>query len=481
MERKLSLYLHFARYEKLNSWEIKFTHSLGLIVQQLFGQSPLILCNCDIPDTTYCNPQDSRELLNSVAFLFIFNYSSNTELKDSELLMVNNVMDFLLQEQKDNIGIVHRYYKKKNTLADKFGKHVSFNFFELNAKTQEVIDFKSDSKEEKDNNYWLRITDLAYTIKSFADAEDLSKSSNIALRTKTIFLAEVSVDQLKTRERLRRDLQLSGYYVLPERPLSKDAGEFSKEVKSMLEQSILSINIIGELYGDSPTGSDYSYQELQNRYFSEIFNTQIAAGKKQPVVRIIWSPPLLEPYEEKQIQYLKRINRDINNSDNTTLVQSTLYDLISLIEQKAQFITTSQETAEERKNTILLISDNYRDSTTLQIQKELEQREIPFMLLNTINRIGGNDLSQLMQHIGKYKNNIIIATKPENVWLNSILTFLTRSRGYAFAAPYGKVGLFSMTNQKKYTDFSPLTIEPYIINNVNLAQQLDSFISKTEA
>ena len=479
MNRKITLYLHFARSEKLNTWEIKFTNALSSIILQLFGEPANLLCNCDIPGTIFCNPHDSKQLLDSIAYIFIFNFSSHTDLKENEILQANNVMDLLFQQQKNNICIVNRYYRKKPFLAEKFGKQTTFNFFELNAKTQEVIDFKPDSKEDKDNNYWLKITDLAYSIKTFAE-EETRDLSDINIRKHTIYLAEVSLDQIKTRDRLRRDLELSGFHIIPEKPLPKETTDFAKDVKYGLEQSILSINIMGELYGDGPIGSDYSYQELQNKYFTEVYNEQIKTNL-QPIRRVIWSTPELEPYEEKQTQYLKRLKRELNITNNTDFIQSTLHELISLIEYKIANIIALPAENEVDKNKILVISDNYTDNNAILLQQEMDQRSIQYVLLNQISQTMDNDLEKIMLNIGQFKHNIILATKPENLWLTGILTILTRSRGYAKALPFGKTGLFYMGSIKKYPDLFPLIIEPYIINSVNLSQQLDSFISKIKA
>lgn len=476
MENNIPLYLHFAKIEKTNSWETRFINALGLILRQILGSQPIFYCNGDVPGTVYCNAPESLEFINSNAYLFIFNTPANTELNESELVSVNTVIDHLTKQKNNNICIVNRYFKKKSTLADKFSKYITFNFFEFNPKTHEVIDFKPNSKEEKDNNYWLKITDLAYTIKRYLTFE---KPETIeSAREKTIFLAEVSLDQTKTRERLRRDLQLSGYNVIPDKPLSKDAGEFAKEVKTLLEQSTLSVNIMGELYGESPVGSDYSYQELQNRYFTEVYNNQQKLSLPNLIRRIIWAPPLLEPYEEKQIQYLKRINREINVTDNTELVQSTLADLVVLAEQKIKSIANSSLPTEEKKDTILLIADNYDDNSFSLICKEFEQRQIPYDIINTISKGGNKDLNELMERIGKYKNNLILNTKSENYWITSMLSILSRAKGYSQDQTEGRTGVFFLSDQKKYPDFFPLTIEPYVINNVNLSHQLEVFISK---
>ena len=101
---------------------------------------------------------------------------------------------------------------------------------------------------------------------------------------------------------------------------------------------------MGELYGDTPAGSDYSYQELQNRYFHDVWQNQQQTNQHiQVIKRIIWLPPQLEPFEEKQTQYLKRINREVNNSENTELVQSTLTDLKILIEQKIKSLSENSK------------------------------------------------------------------------------------------------------------------------------------------
>ncbi|NJO70212.1 MAG: DUF4062 domain-containing protein [Bacteroidetes bacterium] len=112
---------------------------------------------------------------------------------------------------------------------------------------------------------------MAYDIKLFLELQNGRKRDENNL---TVYLAEVSKDQSSNREILRREFLLSGYTVLPFKPLPTSFKDYQEACLELLKVSDISIHIMGEVYGRvSLRVRYYSYQEIQNRIIADSFNT----------------------------------------------------------------------------------------------------------------------------------------------------------------------------------------------------------------
>src|SRR5208337_2929966 len=252
--------------------------------------------------------------------------------------------------------------------------------FEINPRTLEIHDFNQNLQSEDDNQFLLKLTDLAYDILESITSAHINSSE--PLRNNTIYLAEVSADQVKNRDKLKRSLLLTGYRILPNHSLIT-SDNYEKDVKDAIELCVLSIHMLGELYGESYRSSDYSYQELQNRYFQDVWQDQKDSNRYHSFIkRIIWMPPQLEPFDEKQIQYIKRINREINTSENTELVQSTLSDLKILIDQNIKKLTEPQESKQSiDTKDLLIIADDHELSNSYIVKETFARTQVNYQFL----------------------------------------------------------------------------------------------------
>ncbi len=475
MNDNLTIIFHFANLAEEKKWETIFCNYLKLIIKQITGINPTFISNLDIPGNIYNKKEEYGDNLHPDVIIIVFNHHYNI-ISDKELLSIKNLADILEKNKQNHIYIVQRLNKKGQALPTELQNYPVYNFFELNPKTLELIDFKQEIHGEDDNQYLLKLTDLAYDIKVNISANIIDDPGK--LRNNSVYLAEVSSDQIKNQDSLKRSLLLSGYRVLPKNSLISSEN-YEKAVKENLEKCVLSINILGELYGDNYQNSDYSFQELQNRYFHDVWIYQQKNKNIDPAIRrIIWIPPQLEPFEEKQAQYLKRINREINNSENTELIQSTLSDLKIIIDQKIKlFSQPNKITGNFVSDEVLLIMD-YDDKAFLnRISETLSHLNIKYQLLNHFTNNHLYNQSELMNYINKFSIYLAFNTKSELGWISGIINLLARSKGYEGSVPNGHIGLFSLHPRIGFTNSTTLSIEPIVYDDKNLAGKLELFIS----
>ena len=475
MDKKLIVYIHFANVAEDKKWESNFCHFLKFIIKQVFGDYPTFISNMELEDLTSNDQENLDKLQKSDAYIIVFN-NHHKLISSKEYAIIKDLVNNLNTKQQNKIYVTRRFNDKEQDVpVVELRKFPTYNFFELNSRTLEIINFEQNLHGEDDNQYLLKLTDLVYEIKdslSFDDKDNENLCNNL------IYLAEVSSDQIRNRDRLKRSLMLSGYKVLPVNSLIK-YDNYENEVKNNIEKCVLSIHMLGELYGETFPSSDYSFQELQNRYFQDVWQTQKDNNKSIPLIkRIIWLPPQLEPSEEKQIQYLKRINREINNSENTELIQSTLSDLKVLIDQKMKYISITNTLAvtEEIKD-VLVVYDNDCNFSD-KIKETFLNHNISVQFLNSPSILYSNNLRKLMDNVKKFHSYLVINTKSDSVWISSIINLLARSKGYEGSVLGGHVGLFITNPKTGFDNQTLLSIDPIVYNKTNLVEKLELFISK---
>ena len=170
------------------------------------------------------------------------------------------------------------------------------------------------------------VTDLVEPLKLIREQRDAA----VALATtetpsgKTVYLAETTYDLHPQRDQIRRELEMNGHRVLPDRPLSHRGPELLTQVQDGLERSTLSIHLVGERYSLVPEAAERSVIELQNALAAE---RSAAAG----LTRVIWLPAGLQAQGEKQQALVQALRDDPAGAE---LLETPLEDLKTFIQDK---------------------------------------------------------------------------------------------------------------------------------------------------
>ncbi len=471
MKKNLQLYLHFIGNTDDNyQWNSEFSYYFSMVVKQIFGYAPILFSNVGASGTKLFVYESVDDLTDKDGVIFILNLKPK-----------NSDFDFIINLLPDisflNIFLVVRTHPQNIIIHDSIKALPSYNFFDHNPYNFEITEYSPDGQGGIKSDFWDKLTDLAYDIKlRCVTPNGLEKSYDF---TKTVYLAEVSNDQSKNRERLLRELLLSGYRVLPEKPLPRTLKEFEEVVINALYECSLSIHIMGEVYGDAPTESDYSYVEIQNRMYSKA-TLKIKDGDDQEsdLHRIIWFSPVFEPFDEKQNQYLKRLKKEILNSSNTELVHSNLYDLKSIIDQKVAFLISKNDAKPiGNLKPVLVISDVDDSSIISEIENKFHKMDVEYVKFSKLIK----EMSQLnakIEEIKKYSNFLVVNTKSNDLWVNSITSILIRFKIILHSDKKSTISLLTPHSIEKIPECAGVDVSSYVYDMENIDAALDSLISR---
>lgn len=164
--------------------------------------------------------------------------------------------------------------------------------------------------------------DIAQQLKTLADVspgEDLGAGR--ASSKPAIYLAECSWDQRQAREALEAELRLHGYPILPDRQLPRDEAGYVAEVARLLEQSKLSIHLVGATYGAVPDGpTQKSVVVLQN-------DLAVDRSRRAGLRRVIWLPARTESQHPEQRGFIKTMHQSAEAQFGADLLTGDLETL----------------------------------------------------------------------------------------------------------------------------------------------------------
>jgi hypothetical protein len=203
---------------------------------------------------------------------------------------------------------------------------LGYEFFGLDQKTKRLQEFSDEVGPNRDKRYWDKLDVLAQDIKELIEYLRHPQPSTAKPFGKTIYLAETTSDRRDDRDRIRSELKLNGYQVLPDKPLSLDH-RLRDEVNNYLAVSHLAVHLIGANYGIVPENESTSIVELQRELASVRMG---AAGFSQ----LIWMPPGLSSTDERQQRFIGELANHLNLPSGTVLLQFKLEDLKTFIHEK---------------------------------------------------------------------------------------------------------------------------------------------------
>ena len=203
---------------------------------------------------------------------------------------------------------------------------LGYEFFGIDQATRQLREFDYDAGPNRDKRYWEKLEDLAQDIKDLVARLRNQSPAIMKPDGKTIYLAETTSDLNEDRDRIRRELQLNGHQVLPDKPLSLDH-RLRDEVNNHLAASHLAVHLIGKKYGIIPEAEAASVIELQRELASAHLG---APGFSQ----IIWMPQGLSSTDARQQKFIDQLANHLNLPRTVALLQSRLEDLKSFIQEK---------------------------------------------------------------------------------------------------------------------------------------------------
>jgi len=213
-------------------------------------------------------------------------------------------------------------------------QQLRYDFFERNGDAGPPDEFRTDL-QNRDERYWLKLRKVAWDLHNLLKAkgprEEPTKERKNPLATSkgTIYLAETTADLSEYRRKIREELTLNGYNVVPDGPLPYVFDTYCEQVKKHLSQAIASINLVGRTDGIIPEGADNrSILRLQLDLANE--SASARAGFK----RMIWMPEKWEASDEKMRALLQELRLLTDRHTGFEFLQTSFEEFKNLMHSR---------------------------------------------------------------------------------------------------------------------------------------------------
>jgi hypothetical protein len=228
---------------------------------------------------------------------------------------------------------------------EEFQELLGYDFYIVDPETGRAREVSQTGDPESQRLYWMKLDDLAHDIaeclESLEPGATAEPQGEAGAEPISVYLAETSFDLREERDVIKRELLGHGHTVLPDRPLPLVGPECVDAIREQLDRSRLSIHLIGKNYGLIPEGVSESIVVLQNEL-------AIERGTAGGFSRLIWLPPDLASEEEKQVQFIERLQTDVRIQEGADLLQAPLEDFKSVVLRR----TLPEEEEEEEKEKV---------------------------------------------------------------------------------------------------------------------------------
>jgi len=354
-----------ALVEGEEGWVSRLHHLLEVRVGQLLGWSPNIWRDPKLQGNDYFADTILERLPRIAALVSIF----SPRYVQSEWC-TRELREFCLAANRAGgvrVAGKARVFKVVKTpiSLDRFPEEVQpmlgyeFFFYDEAGKAREMAQVKAQGS---DRVFLARLDDLAQDIVRLLE---ILRRDEVVVEQKerkgAVFLAETSFDLRDDREAVRRDLVRNGYEVLPDRPLPLIATELDGVVREDLLRSKLSIHLIGRNYGMVAEGATQSTVERQQTLASQLASV---AGFSS----VIWLPPGVAIDDERQRQFVNRLQIDPAVHAAAELLEAPFEDLKTIVYRKlapqpAPAMTTPAASHKELTRIYLLCDQQDFDAT----------------------------------------------------------------------------------------------------------------------
>ena len=321
-------------------WISEFHRALDIRLAQLLGRRPVIWRD----DSLQGNHVFDKQIVDQFSKVAIMISIITPRYVKSDWCIKE--VDEFYNASQTNIGFTvsnkARIFKviKTPVLIEQHPEKISgvlgYEFYNTDPGTGRVKELSQSFGNEAERLYWEKLDDLAHDISSFLESLEHSKSFTGTLPgtsatngqvSQKIFLAESSSDTQDFRDSLKRELQGYGYHILPDKQLPLISTALNESLISNLNETVLTIHLLGENYGVVPEGAQKSIVEIQN-------DVAASFSVANSVPRFIWIPEGCEPGDDRQISFIDKLNSGKEGISGADLVQGSLEDFKSIVIDK---------------------------------------------------------------------------------------------------------------------------------------------------
>jgi hypothetical protein len=261
----------------------------------------------------------------------------------------------------------------------------------------------------------------------------------------TVFLAYTTPDQSANRDIIKREIEQFGFRVLPTQQLPGDANAFKTAIEADISICDFSIHIIGEDYGDIPSGEIHSFVDIQNKIAANIFSTR--KNSSDYFKRIIWIPPDLKVSTELQNLYIKKLKNDNSGFHEYEILEIPLENFKTNIINKLKSIAlneVSESQDQTKKNKIYIIHEKIDSENVQPLVAYLKLNNCEPILSGYSEKGANNNINHIKNLVG-CEYVILYSLSNNQSWLKTKISDLFKAPGYGKKGPFlAKVILTNM-------------------------------------
>jgi hypothetical protein len=349
-------------------WIANFHKALEVRLAQLLGEKPRIWRDKKLQGNDFFGDEIVQQFPKTALMISIL---SPRYIKSE--WCTREVKEFYKTASKDigtRIGNKSRIFKIIKT-AVPFDAHppeisdtLGYEFFIADADTGKIKELSDKSPNDLEQMYWAKLDDIAHDIRDLLlqlkepGAADASPTGEQL----TVYLAETTSDLKEQRDMIKRQLIEYGYRVLPDTQMPFVESDFIETVNNFLDQSVLSVHLVGSGYGLVPEGSKQSIIMKQNELAA-------AASKTGKLQRLIWLLDDKQAEDERQKQFTGLLRSSPEAQYGADLFETSIEDFKSAIHDKLKELQTR---ATAGKNAFQTISAVYLAETNQELQEKRE-------------------------------------------------------------------------------------------------------------
>ena len=408
-------------------WVSQFRKFLELMLYQVLGTKPNIVLKSEFDSATASTMDNAAVLITILSKDFV-----------QSGRCLDTVEAFFKTTAASKFNRVFKVLKAPLTLQEqppRLRDLLGYDMYQLDTETGQMKEYSDFFSDEAEKQYWMKMVDLAYDIHEsllmLKQGELKAEVKNIFKR-KTIYLAETGHDLSVQRNIIKRELQRHGYIVLPNHTLPSLYSELERSVKKDLDESTLSIHLIGSAYGEIPEGADLSIVDIQNRLASE---TAVAkkAGKDE-FSRLIWIAPNLKNASDKQRSFIDTIRRDTEAQEGAEILQNPLEDFKNIMRE--ELLESQERKAQDdfSGKSIYLVHDRVDHTEVKPFREAIEK--LGFKVLTP--EFEGDLLESRKKHIENlrtFDGAVIFKGKVNDQWVRMKVLDLLKAPGFGRKKP----------------------------------------------
>jgi hypothetical protein len=455
-------------------WVSHFKKFLELMLTQVLGEKPNIVLKGEYDTIT--SPQ-----LNNAGVLI--------PILSKDFIQSGQCLDYVetfykgIESNTKNRNRVFKVFRTPLNVQEqppRLRELLGYEMYQLDPDSGEIREYTDYFSTEAERQYWMKMVDLAYDIYEILlflkDSTSAAEVKTIYKR-KTIYLAETGHDLSVQRNIIKRELQRHGYNILPNQTLPGNIADLEKLVRKSLDESSLSIHLIGSAYGEIPEGADKSVVDIQNKLAAD--KSIQAKESNHEFTRLIWISPNLTHASERQKAFIENIKRDVEAQEGAEILQTPLEDFKNIMREELEEAGEKRAVLETGGRSIYFMHDKIDHNEALPLIEALKKSGFDVM----IPEFEGELLELRQKHIENLRNldgAIIYKGKVNEQWVRMKALDLLKAPGFGRKKPILAKAIVATGDAMNAENYKNQNLQ-VIDGNRSVPELLQNFIQEFKA